>query len=531
MNRPKTKTSTLTVYLVKAGITRDEAILAVPDVLESQTVGRGRGAVGKIYYRPTSVHVPRWAAFFGESIDTSGFKTASTPAILIVRASGRVFAVAFGHARFMLEPGCYEENFGLRVTLNAVDPERVRLVDLRTLDASGRHAREQASRNIPILDFGIDVETDLLRGVAAPPQDGTLGKRLSGTDGLSVTAEVELSSLKDLLARLLSQFRKREYKKRFPWVDNVAEVRDRNTLEELDTELVRRIRERELDDVWLAVPDLIDWGDFGGFRYSTSDRQGVLEDIGFETYLEYVRRPTETLDLNTLRRHQVHWVSAASDLPREQWPIYRCIYAEIESRGNTFLLNNGKWFQVASTFMAEVNRSIARLPETTRVRLPEYDDEDESKYNLRVSRSDPTRIALMDQKNVQYGGGTNKIEFCDLYVKNKALVHVKRYGGSSVLSHLFSQAVVSANLFLADASFRKEVNRRLPSSHRFRDPDKRPPPGDYEIAFAVISEVQGKLRLPFFSRVTLRNAARQLRNFGFSVTCTKIPAAKAKRTD
>ena len=119
----------LTVYLIKPNFVRDSAILADSDKVESQAVGRGRGSIGRLYYRRANVRVPRWTDFFGGTINTSEFKSASTPAILIVRVSGRVFAVAFGHARFMLQPGCYEENFGLRVTLNAADPERVAALD------------------------------------------------------------------------------------------------------------------------------------------------------------------------------------------------------------------------------------------------------------------------------------------------------------------------------------------------------------------------------------------------------------------
>ncbi len=49
----------------------------------------------------------------------------------------------------------------------------------------------------------------------------------------------------------------------------------------------------------------------------------------------------------------------------------------------------------------------------------------------------------MDKKNIPYGGGYSRIEFCDLFSKSKQMIHVKRYGGSSVLSHLFNQGLVS----------------------------------------------------------------------------------------
>jgi len=103
------------------------------------------------------------------------------------------------------------------------------------------------------------------------------------------------------------------------------------------------------------------------------------------------------------------------------------------------------------------------------------------------------------------------VEFCDIFTKSKIMIHVKRYGGSGVLSHLFSQGVTSASLLLWDEGFRKALNRGLPVTHRFGNP-----------AYAIASQSEGELVLPFFSRVTLRNAYRQLSNYGFKVTCSKI---------
>ena len=69
---------------------------------------------------------------------------------------------------------------------------------------------------------------------------------------------MEPKELKALLGTMLRQYRRREYKKRFPWVDNIAEVRDPAKVAGLDDELIRRIRGRELNDVWLAEEALME---------------------------------------------------------------------------------------------------------------------------------------------------------------------------------------------------------------------------------------------------------------------------------
>ena len=133
----------------------------------------------------------------------------------------------------------------------------------------------------------------------------------------------------------------------------------------------------------------------------------------------------------------------------------------------------------------------------------------------------------MDKKNIRYGGGASQIEFCDLFTRNRVMVHVKRYGGSSVLSHLFAQGVVSATLFLQDSDFRRKVNQALPASHRLSRPERRPNVQHYEVAFAIVSRSRGDLALPFFSKVNLRNACQTLTGFGYQVTLTKIPSVDA----
>ena len=105
------------------------------------------------------------------------------------------------------------------------------------------------------------------------------------------------------------------------------------------------------------------------------------------------------------------------------------------------------------------------------------------------------------------------------------MIHVKHYGGSSHLSYLFSQGAVAGELFVADRDFRRKVNAKLPAKYRLKTPDERPRAEDYEIVFGIISDSAKPLDIPFFSKVTLKNAIRRLVGYGYKkVTLRKIQA-------
>jgi len=349
-----------------------------------------------------------------------------------------------------------------------------------------------------------------------------LGKRLSGRDSsLSAVVPADLRALPALLDRYLRQSRATTYRKSFPGIDSIREVRDSTLLSRLEDRLLDNLKRRDLSRLWLVVPDLLDWTDIEGFTYSRAEKSEVHPDIHAGSFLNTVRSD-DSLSIPYLRRRQVFSISASASTVRGEWSLFKCIYAEIDDTAGTFLLDNGKWYRIDTDLVTQVNREVKGIPSTT-LPLPEYQQgETEEQYNKRFAVSKPENYVLMDRKNITYGGGRNRIEFCDVYTKTRVMVHVKRYGGSSVLSHLFSQGVQGATLLLWDASFRKALNAKLPASHKLTNPDQRPRASNFEVAYAVASQSTDVLELPFFSRVTLRNALRQLSNVGFKVTCSKI---------
>lgn len=523
--RSEAPTQSLTIYLAKSSHQSAASLLKNGALCTKRNVPITAAVRGELYIQPGSPKPPKWASLFDGLVSPGDFgKVSSAAALLIVPVDGRLAIVTFGHGRFLLAPDCWEERFGLRVALNSVDENKLRSIDKQTFDAIARHSREQAGREASAREFGIDVEQDLLRGVVGIPKKSSLGKRMYGMDALNVAVPASLEDLPSLLDQYVKKYSETGYRKVFPWVDQIAEVADGSVKENLDEELVERIRSGDRDRVWMAVPEIVSWDRIGGFRFGLRTSEPEHHDIALEAFLDAVGGASEisTNDLGMT----IHCCDPEG-VPFHHWTAYRCLYAEMDAGKESYVLTGGKWYRVTRDFLREVNEAYDRIP-TCRWRLPVYDDASETAFNARVSLADP-RFALMDENNIPYGGGHGSVEFCDLYTREKDIIHVKRYGSSALLSHLFAQGLVSGEAFQMDPEFRRQVDARLPSSHHLADPEKRPDSQEYHIVFAVISGDDSDLALPFFSRLNIKHADRRLRGYGYEVSKLKVDVADGRK--
>lgn len=515
---------TLNIFLIKKDADDVDAFLPNRTALDHHPLKDGKTLIGDLYVQKPHAKPPSWGKFFAVYLDPKELgKSSSTASVLVVQVDKRWFAITFGQGRFLLEPESWEEGFGLRVTLNSVAQDRIKSIDKLTFDALSTHSKIQSSQEAAPQDFGLDVEQDLVRAVTGSPDDSALGHRLSGKDALRTCVSIAADQLPELLKCYQTQFRSKAYQKTFPWVDHIAEVSRASQKEELDLLLVEQIKAKNLERCWMAVPEIVDWASIDGFRFGPTKKHPKHHDIHLDRFLEEVRDPANITIENLRHRH----VLCIGDDDRQinQWPAYKCIYCELDVKGESYLLSGGKWYRVTKDFVAEVNDSYARIPRYPAA-FPEYDDESEGAYNERVANGDAGRFALMDKKLVPLGG---RFEFCDLYTRDKDIVHVKRYGGSSVFSHFFAQGTNSGELFQTQAEFRTLVSNVLPATHKFADASKRPAAGEYQVVFAVVSDTDGAdLTIPFFSRLNLRAAVRRLDGYGYRVAITKIPVSAGR---
>jgi uncharacterized protein (TIGR04141 family) len=517
------RTNKLSIYIIKRGITDLE------DVVESREEPREIPGVGHFFYDRSHSHIPEWITnFFAERLGGDlGIFTASARGTLIVPiqqgAESILFAVVFGVGRHLLKTGVTEERFGLKVVLNSVNPEGFRSIEKTALGSVPKHSHEQMTRDVSPDEFGIDIEQDLIGTVTGRSQDPRLGKIITGKDALNLSAKVDATNIVEFLSHCYGLYLSDAYKTNFDWIDQIKDVRNPPLETELNARLIQKLALHNLDKVWMAVPEVINWSDLKGFRYGDRKSADLHDDLNVRDFLASLNGVPPTTEI--FKGQHVCMISATTDDVALRWTAFSCLYAEILLNDQLYILNNAKWYAIAKSFSDQVVADYRAMPASP-LQLPDCDCTDEETYNIAAAVS-LAGSCCMDQKFIYYGGGRSKIEFCDVYTSDKKLVHVKKYGQSAVLSHLFLQGVVSGELFAGDQNFRAKLNDLLPAPNKLADPNVRPNISAFEVVYGIISSVDGPLDIPFFSKVSLRTARRRLANFGYRVSLNKIPSVQA----
>lgn len=137
--------------------------------------------------------------------------------------------------------------------------------------------------------------------------------------------------------------------------------------------------------------------------------------------------------------------------------IYAALVYQTTYEGKTYILCDGAWYEINTSFYEAVHTFVqSRVPVSTIVLPTCPANVKEEGYNKLAADSNQN-FCLMDQRMVSVEGGPKKIEACDIFTAAKQLIHIKNKGQSSQLSHLFSQGKVSAQCFVDDEEFRRQV--------------------------------------------------------------------------
>ncbi|MCV6624040.1 MAG: TIGR04141 family sporadically distributed protein [Cellvibrionaceae bacterium] len=527
MRRPKTRKEKLSIYLAKSSASGDVSKVINLENTKPSVEMDVPGLEGTLYVKKEPPKPPPpWTKLFTEHQELpdeifGGRK--SVGAAFVVKLNDNLFVLTFGTGFHLLKNESIERDFGLRVTLNSVDPEKLRSLDKASYDHNPLNSRTQSSIDLGVFDLDVDSEMDMLYAVTGVSTVPVFGSHVTGRDALTLVLEINLDGLKEVLSESLLRYKK-ALPKDFEWVENIQRVKDKELHEVLDLELDDILAKNEFKNMWLGEPEIIDWESQIGYSfdlYQKTPRHVVLK---IDDLINYFNDKGISLTSENLRSQTIH-INDNEYSSIKKWSAYRCLYAEVSSGKEQYILRNGQWYIVNSDFVDSVDKYLEDF-DSYDFELPIYAHDREDDYNEFVTEK-YDNIELMDKKFVKIGGPYDKLEFCDLIKDSSEFIHVKYYRSSSTLSHLFSQGFVASEAFISDSDFRNRLNEKLPNSTKLACPDDRPDPSAYRIVYAIATNKEVPKELPFFSKVTLKNALKTLKTLNYSVSISAIKVDSA----
>ncbi len=477
------------------------------------------------YLLPNRPTTPDWWAFvepYCDVADESRPRNRASSFVLLLKTKGRVFAATFGHGFAALNRSVLESDFGLKVTLNTVDPKRLRSLQARNIDPTTVSKQLVVNQDAALSVFDVDFYQDLLSKLEGVPLDSAFAKRVAGADACYLTSDASLPDLASQCGHLLRDFSSKHYLKIFPFVDQIRLVRDDRLSVELDAQLALALAGNGDSSLAFALPDVSEYDRIQTYRASRGRwAQDFAELDAREILASYNASHHTATDQAEVR------ISAldGDGEPVTDFTVRRCVVFEAEYKQRLYVLTLDEWYQVDAEYASLVDEYVSHLPVIDDRRfLPKIRaGTSEGSYNTLAAKS--SGMALLDKKLVKAAGPASTIEVCDLFSKQRDFIHVKKHTRSATLSHLLAQGTVSARLFLDDRGYRQSFRGALPSAFRTLVGVRSIDPAMYTVVYAITA-VPGMAipaKLPFFTKVNLLFHCREIERMGMLVKIYHIP--------
>ena len=240
-----------------------------------------------------------------------------------------------------------------------------------------------------------------------------------------------------------------------------------------------------------------------------------IDSINFDTIYSFIKEDISTIDdLKILKKYKILINSTTGEYFNKKWSFFDCMYASVTLNDKHYVLNEGNIYEIKKEFHDNYQNQYKKINIFSP--LPNgVKNQKEREYLEEVCLTNPNFI-LVDSKLIYKDRGA--FEPCDIFnIDEKNFIHIKRYGSSKILSHLFAQAAVSADLFM-NSIIRNDIIKKiesLSSSELIKSLDFK----DCKVTIAIITEKpipdDGLVKIPFFSMVNVVRTINQILSWGY----------------
>jgi uncharacterized protein (TIGR04141 family) len=412
--------------------------------------------------------------------------------------------------------------------LNRINPRKLK--EISTLNTSSFVKKELFSfRELGLAAFGIDIYSELLRRISGRQiSDNT---KVSGSDCLWTSISSDKNQRKSQLRKLFLGFCDTDYKKDFYWVDYFSLE---NSSAALEDRLINSIRHKN------AYFDFFGRDGVGSLQNITVKNGGADLCSLMNLYKE-IPETEDLKNLSLFHKENGDFIGKLIDH----------IFAEVSLGDARFIFFQNKWFKIDQKYMALISSEFHRNASSgfeaisKRIKFLYYDKNNlELRARKRLGKprkrypleEEYNRIITIENNGCLCDGSENlistergRIEFCDVMLDDKILIHTKHVsrkgGGASSVSHVCAQALNSAELFLRDPGFRKKVKKKFEKSisganHwlRLLEPKDKLSPELYTVVIVLAisrNQTTNNLDLPDLGKNTIVKTLTRLRSLGF----------------
>lgn len=524
------KARPFSIYLLKEDFDPTNSLREDHDLEAAEATDLPEGAA--LYILDAAPKPPWWRGYFGV---TEPLMQQFKGALVFLPVGGRWFALSFGQVFHHLNDAAYEYDFGLRVTLNSVDPNELKSADM-VAPGVARRKRTQVpvSTELTYLDF--DGNSEIIKSLTGRVKEEyeELFKNATGSVSLKVSLNLESGELPGICETLLTLYSADDYKASFPNIQNISPINDPLKITELDNLLLNPLRAKD-GKATLTIPDIIDYRDNTCCIFQGDGRvSDVFPDISLEEFYQFLGQDYDLAGMTVESFKNFRMMLTDVDgAPGRSYSVYRSLIydGEPEGEGLVHHLCEGKWYRVEKSYIDRLKNYLdAKCANSD---LPPYNHDavkdgkavySEEGYNAAIPGWNNAFICL-DQTDISPAGST-QIEPCDIYTvsaddgascgQRSFFYHLKISTRSSHLSHLFNQGVNSADLIQLESVSRENLKALVTEKLNGNDPEIFLAPldsFDFKVVFGIITHKNINDRsdnLPLFSKISLMRNMQQL---------------------
>lgn len=439
------------------------------------------------------------------------------------------FLVKFGSNIHIFNPDCFVRNFGLKCLYSfSSSNNNVRELNRMQLNNDFTTKIEKTLKDKNLNSYSMDIENDLVKSSKINFSKNQLNffKNFNSNDNdkkILINAStsinfsdnnINIDNIKELLKELLDIYFEGKYSEYAPWLDYIELITDNNILNMLEAELVNNINKNN-ENVWIASPSVensdINTNYYNEYKFNKKSKSNIkksINELSFQDYFD--SKSYDEVDIDKLKKDKIIFI----DENDNQKPInlYKCIYGEIEIDKQTYVIENGNWYKIDKSYKQKIEKyylDVVERSNSYNINLPKEINYNNDEKIINKELSEFIGGYCLDAKNVQINKNY-KFEICDI-LKNdetsniKKLIHVKKYGNTSQISHLFHQGDYSINNIFDDEIL-SEINKKIfklnINNISLTKNDK------FEIVFLIIGN--NKSNIPFFAKTALYNHGKSI---------------------